>query len=110
MNARLYLLQRGSALVMAPLALVHLGMVIYAVRNGLSAEDILGRTRGSLGWGAFYGLFVLAVALHGSIGLRAILMEWFEPKPHTATALAWIVGLGLLLLGLRAIAAVVGAP
>ena len=107
MNARLYLLQRGSALVMAPLVLVHLVMVIFAVRNGLSAEEILGRTRGSLAWGAFYGLFVAAVSLHGAIGLRVILREWFDAKPHTATALAWLIGLGLLLLGLRAVVAVV---
>ena len=33
---------------------------------------MLGRTRGNVGWAAFYGLFVLAVAIHAPIGLRTI--------------------------------------
>ena len=36
-EARLYLLQRLSAMILAPFVLVHLGLVIYAVRGGLSA-------------------------------------------------------------------------
>ena len=38
------------------------------IRDSLSAAEILGRTRGSIGWAAFYGLFVVAAALHGAIG------------------------------------------
>ena len=43
MEARLFLLQRLSAAVMAPLVLIHLGLILYAVEHGLSAEAILGR-------------------------------------------------------------------
>ena len=32
--------QRLSALIMAPLVLTHLGLMIYAVRGGLSAAEI----------------------------------------------------------------------
>ncbi|MCP4388728.1 MAG: succinate dehydrogenase, partial [Gammaproteobacteria bacterium] len=43
---RLYLAQRISAAIMAPLVLVHLGVMIYAIQGGLSADEILARTRG----------------------------------------------------------------
>src|SRR4029450_8670794 len=75
MNVRLYILQRAPALIMAPLVLAHLVIILYAPNRGLSAADILGRTRGSIGWGAFYTLFVLAAATHGAIGVRVIVAE-----------------------------------
>ena len=43
----LYIAQRGSALVLAPLVLLHLGVILYAVSGGLTAAEILGRTRSS---------------------------------------------------------------
>ena len=69
MEFRLYMLQRLSALILAPLVLCHLVLIIYAFRGGLTAAEILSRTQGSLAWAIFYGLFVLAVAVHASIGL-----------------------------------------
>src|ERR1700746_3715237 len=71
-ETRLWLAQRASAAVLALCVAVHLATMIIAVRGGLSAADILGRTRDSFGWAAFYGLFVLAVAIHAPIGLRTI--------------------------------------
>ena len=102
------MLQRISAALMAPMVLLHLGVMIYAIQGGLSAEEILARTRGSTGWGMFYGLFVLAVATHAAIGVRGIAIEWGRLRVARANALAWIFGLGLLLMGWRAVAAVVG--
>lgn len=106
LSMRLYLLQRLSALVMAPLVLVHLAVMIYAVQGGLSTGEILGRTQGSLIWFAVYGTFVLAVALHGAIGVRVIIHEWFGVQGHALEAAMWAVGLGLLGLGARAVFAV----
>jgi fumarate reductase subunit C len=103
----LWLAQRLTGLVLAPLVLVHLATILYAVRGGLSAAEVLARTQGSAFWAAFYGLFVLAAAVHGGIGLRAVLREWAGSSGvGTDAALA---GLALLLmaLGLRALAAVV---
>ncbi|MBM3573407.1 MAG: succinate dehydrogenase, partial [Alphaproteobacteria bacterium] len=74
-GALLWLAQRGSAAVLALCVAVHLATVICAVQGGLSAAEILSRTRGSVGWLAFYVVFVLAVAVHAPIGLRAILRE-----------------------------------
>jgi fumarate reductase subunit C len=102
----LFILQRGSALVMAPLVLIHIGVMVVAVRNGLSSEEILGRTQGSVIWGAFYGLFVLAAAVHGGIGLRAVLAETPLPRP-AAGALGLVFALLALWLGGRAVAALV---
>ena len=72
----LWLIQRLSAVVLALCVAVHLATLIYAVRGGLSAAEILGRTRGNLAWFAFYSVFVFAVTLHVPIGLRAVLAEW----------------------------------
>jgi fumarate reductase subunit C len=106
--ARLYLLQRATALILAPLVLVHLVTIIYAVRTGLSAEAILDRTRDSVGWALFYGLFVLAAAVHGAIGLRTVLAEWTPLGGRRLDVLTALFALMLLVLGLRAVAAVVG--
>jgi len=107
MNVRLYLLQRATAAIMAPLVLAHLVLIYYATSRGLSAADILGRTRGSLVWGAFYALFVLCAAVHGAIGVRAVVGEWTPLRGRALDVAMWAVGLLLAVLGLRAVAAVV---
>jgi fumarate reductase subunit C len=107
MNVRLYILQRATAAIMAPLVLGHLVVIFYATSRGLSAAEILGRTRGSVGWGLFYGLFVLAAATHGAIGVRVVASEWLSLRGQQASLLMWGFGLILSGLGLRAVAAVV---
>ncbi len=107
MNVRLYLWQRATAAVMVPLLAAHLVVTFWATRRGLSAADVLARTRGSVAWAAFYGAFVIAAAIHASIGLRNILAEWLALRGRTLDAAAWLIGLVLLSLGLRAVAAVV---
>jgi len=106
MNVRLYLLQRATGAIMVPLVLAHLGVIYYATRVGLSAAEILARTRGSIGWAAFYGLFVLAAATHGAIGVRTIASEWAGVRGGKLDLLMWAFGLALVVLGLRAMAAV----
>jgi fumarate reductase subunit C len=107
MTAKLYLLQRLTALILAPMVITHLLLIIVAVRNGLSAAEILNRTQGSAGWALFYGLFVICAAVHGGIGLRNILVEWTRLGGKVATIMAHSVMLLLLLLGLRAVWAVI---
>ncbi|HWB44271.1 MAG TPA: succinate dehydrogenase, partial [Hyphomicrobiaceae bacterium] len=92
MNVRLYVLQRVTAAIMAPLVLGHLAIIFYATSRGLSAAEILGRTRGSIGWAMFYGLFVLAVSVHASIGVRTVAMEWTRIRPREADVLMWGFG------------------
>ncbi len=107
MNVRLYLWQRATAGVMVPLLIVHLAVIFYATRQGLTAADILARTRGSIAWALFYATFVGAAAVHASIGVRNILVEWASLRARTAHILSLSFGALLLGLGLRAIAAVV---
>src|SRR5689334_12758817 len=71
----LWAAQRVSAAVLAVCVLVHLVTMIYAVRNGLTASEILSRTSGSTGWAIFYASFVVAVAVHAPVGLRNVLAE-----------------------------------
>ena len=104
-----YVIQRISALVMVPLVLVHLGVIIYAMRGGLSAGEILGRTQGSVGWGLFYGLFVVAVAVHAGFGLRNVLDEWTGLGRGATAGIAHGFMALLLVLGIRAVVAVVGS-
>lgn len=106
MNLRLYMLQRITALVMAPLVLGHLAVMIYAIQGGLSAAEILGRTQGSVLWFLFYGTFVVAVSIHGAIGLRTVAHEWVGLKGTVLDTFMWVVGFGLLALGARAVWAV----
>ena len=109
MNPRLSLWQRSTAALMAPLVIVHLAVIFYATRQGLSAQDILGRTRGSIAWGLFYSLFVCAAAIHAAIGLRTVLVEWGSMRSRSAGMLALVIGVLLVALGLRAVYAMVEA-
>ncbi len=92
---------------MAPLVLLHLGLIIYAIQGGLDASEILSRTRGSLFWGSVYGVFVIAVSVHAAIGLRKVAREWLQLRGLMLAGLGWICFGGLLFAGLRAVVAVV---
>ena len=103
----LWTAQRATAVVLAVCVVVHLVTIIYAVRGGLSAGEILARTRGSIAWGTFYSVFVIAAAVHGAIGLRTVAAEWLGIRGDAAEVGMSLVGLLLTLAGLRAVAAVV---
>ena len=100
--------QRFSAMVLALCVVVHLLTMIYAVRSGLSAAEILGRTQGSVAWFAFYTLFVIAVAVHAPIGLRTIIGETFNWRGRGLDVLTAVIGLSLAMWGMRAVIAVFG--
>ena len=103
----LWTAQRATAVVLAVCVVVHLVTIIYAVRGGLSAAEILARTRGSIAWGTFYSVFVIAAAIHGAIGLRTVAAEWLGIRGDAAELGMSVIGLLLTLTGLRAVAAVV---
>jgi len=102
----LWLAQRGSAAVLACCVVVHLATMIVAVRGGLTAAEILGRTRGSVLWAGFYLVFVLGVAIHAPIGLRAIVAEVRGRHGRGADAAMLVFAAVLLALGFRAVYAV----
>ena len=108
MESMLFTLQRLSALAMAPFVLVHLGVILVAVRGGLTTAEILSRTQGSWGWILFYGLFVACVSVHVPIGLRNIAVEWLRLPRRAATSLAALLAVVMLIMGLKSVASVGG--
>lgn len=106
MNPLLYLAQRGTAAILAVTVAVHLGTIVYAVRGGLTAGEILARTQGNAAFLAFYVVFVLAAAIHAPIGLRSILREWTAWRGRSLDAAMVAVSAVLTVLGLRAALAV----
>lgn len=100
----LWFAQRASAMVLAPLVLVHLATIIYAVHQGLSAAAILGRTHGNVAWLLVYGLFVAAVAVHAPIGLRSVIREMTPWRGPSVDVFAGGVAVLLAVLGWRAVA------
>lgn len=103
----LWTAQRASAAILAVCVLVHLATIIYAVRSGLTAAEILGRTTGSIGWAVFYGLFVAAVAVHAPIGVRNVLTETTQWRGRSLELAMLVLGLALAAFGGRAVYAVV---
>ena len=108
MEGMLFALQRLTAMVMAPFVLVHVAIILYAVRGGLTAAEILSRTQGSWLWISFYSIFALCVAVHVPIGMRNILIEWGGLSRRRAGHLCLVFGVVLMALGMRAVVAVGG--
>jgi fumarate reductase subunit C len=108
-QAKRWYWQRISAMFLALCVLVHLALMVYAVRGGLSAAEILGRTQGSWSFGAFYAAFVVACAVHVPVGVANIAREWWGMGEVAAVWLSRVFALLLLVMGLRAVVAVVVA-
>lgn len=95
---RLWLIQRGSAVVLGPLVAAHLVGMILAVRGGLSATEILDRTAGNVWFAVGYGVLVLLAGVHGALGLRNVLADvpdWRGRRLNTTAVLAGLVTIGL---------------
>lgn len=102
MTAILFIAQRASAAVLALAVSVHLATIIYAVRGGLTAGEVLDRTRGNGWFLAFYLTFVIAVSVHAPIGLRNVLREWTPWHGRSLDAALALFAVLLLTLGIRA--------
>lgn len=101
-GAHLWLAQRLTAMVLAFAVMLHLVTIMVAVRGGLTAAEIIGRTRGNEAWLAFYSVFALAAGLHGAIGLRGIAAEWAGWRGR-GFDIAWLaIGLATAVFGIRA--------
>ena len=106
MTAAMFVAQRLSAVVLAFAVAVHLATILYAIRGGLTAGEVLARTRGNDWFLAFYIVFVVAVAIHAPIGLRNIVREWTAWRGRSLDIVLAVFALVLLALGLRAAIAV----
>lgn len=102
----LFVAQRISAAVLAPLALAHLALILFAVQGGLTAEEILSRTRGNIPWALYYLLFVCAAAVHAPLGARNILREWTGLNWTAIDGLAVLLFALIMMFGIAAVLAV----
>jgi fumarate reductase subunit C len=106
MTPALYIAQRGTAVILAFAVTIHLVTIIYAVRGGLTAGEVLARTHGNRWFLGFYLVFVLAAAIHAPIGLRSILREWAKWRGRSLDFAMLVFSALLLVLGTRAALAV----
>ena len=102
LQAKLWYAQRISAMVLGLCVSIHLIIIFYAIRGGLSAEEILGRTQGNIAFAIFYEIFVLACFVHAPIGLANILEETFC-KGFISKALSWILAALIIVLATTAV-------
>ena len=102
LQAKLWYAQRISAMVLGICVAIHLAIIFYAIRGGLTAQEILGRTQGNALFAIFYEIFVLACFVHAPIGMANILQETF-PTSGLARPIAWILALLILILGTTAV-------
>ena len=102
MQAKLWYAQRISAMVLGICVSIHLVIIFYAIRGGLTAEEILGRTQGNIAFAIFYEIFVLACFVHAPIGLANILEETFS-KGFISKTLSSLLAVLILVLGTTAV-------
>jgi fumarate reductase subunit C len=105
LTAALFIAQRATAVVLAFAVTIHLATIVYAVRGGLTAAEVLARTRHNGWFLALYLVFVAAVAIHAPIGLRTIVREWCGWRGR-ASDLA-LAGFGALLMAMGMSAALI---
>ena len=105
LQAKLWYAQRISAMVLGICVAVHLVIIFYAIRGGITAQEILGRTQGNVLFALFYEIFVIACFVHAPIGMANILQETF-PKSGIAKPVASALGFFILVLGSAAVVGV----
>ena len=105
LQAKLWYAQRISAMVLGLCVSIHLIIIFYAIRGGLTAEEILGRTQGNVPFAIFYEIFVLACFVHAPIGLANILEETFS-RGFISRLLPWVLAVLILVLGSTAVVGV----
>ena len=102
MQAKLWYAQRISAMILGICVAIHLVIIFYAIRGGLTAQEILGRTQGNLAFALFYEIFVLACFVHAPIGVANILQESL-PKSGMVKPVSWLLAILILTLGTTAV-------
>ena len=102
MQAKLWYAQRISAMILGLCVSIHLIIIFYAIRGGLTAEEILGRTQGNTAFAIFYEIFVLACFVHAPIGVANILEETFC-KGFISKTLSWFLASLIITLGTSAV-------
>lgn len=75
LEIKLWLAHRLTGMALGLFVIIHLITMIVVIQGGLSAAEIMERTSSNILVVIFYGLFVIAAAIHGSLGLRTVAQE-----------------------------------
>lgn len=102
-ETKLWVWQRLSAAVLAVCVIIHLIVIVYAVQDGLTAEEIITRVSGNFLWLGFYSVFVIAIAVHAPIGVRTILKEMTSISPRATHMIMATFSIVILAMGFRAV-------
>lgn len=107
-QTRMWLAQRISAGVLGVSVVVHLAGIVTAVQGGLTAAEIIDRVGGNGVMALFYGVFVIACAVHAPIGIRTVLSEMTNFKPASVSGIAITLAALIVMLGLKAVLGLYG--
>jgi len=102
-QARSWYWQRISAMALAIFVVIHLVIMMIAVQGGLTAAEILSRTQGSIAFGVFYALFVVACAVHVPLGVAKIAQEWTPLSAAGAALVGRLFAVVILVMGFAAV-------
>lgn len=103
LEIKLWLAHRLSAMALGLFVVIHLITMIVVIQGGLSAAEIMERTSSNILVALFYGLFVIASAIHGSIGLRTVAQEVLSWRGASLDLVIFIFFALLCVMGLVAI-------
>lgn len=103
LEIKLWLAHRLTGMALGLFVTIHLITMIVVIQGGLSAEAIMARTSSNFLVAIFYGLFVIAAAIHGSIGLRTVAQEVLKWSGATLNAAVLMFFLLLCVMGMMAV-------
>lgn len=103
LEIKLWLAHRLTGMALGLFVVIHLITMIIVIQGGLSAAEIMERTSSNILVALFYGLFVVAAAMHGSIGLRTVAQEVLNWKGPSLDLVLFIFFALLCVLGVIAI-------
>lgn len=103
LEIKLWLAHRLTGMALGLFVIIHLVTILVVIKGGLSAAEIMERTSSNFIVTIYYGLFVIAAAVHSAIGLRTVAHEVLNWKGFTLNVMTLIFFAFLCVVGMAAI-------
>lgn len=103
LEIKLWLAHRLTGMALGLFVIIHLVTILVVIKGGLSAAEVMERTSRNFIVAIFYGLFVIAAAVHSAIGLRTVAHEVLHWKRSTLNVMTLIFFAFLCVVGIAAI-------
>lgn len=103
LEIKLWLAHRLTGMALGLFVIIHIITMIVVIQGGLSAAEIMERTSSNILVVIFYGLFVIAAAIHGSLGLRTVAQEVLSWRGSSLNFVILVFFALLCVLGMVAI-------